>query len=456
MSIANLLSIARGALWAQQRALDVTGNNIANAATPGYSRQRVRLMTETPLSRLPIEFVPRGVGIDGYERIRDQFLDARYRRESGTLAWYSNMRDGLAAVESVLGEPSDTGLASSLDAFWSGWADVANSPSDPASRIVLRQRGQFLAGTLNRFNEQLDQIRDQTAGRLGAVVSQVNAITGRLAELNSGIASAGGTGAASPESLDERDRLLDELAALVPVNTVLRSNGTVAVTSGEFLLVDGVQSTPLQLDRDAAGGYVVVAQGSTTALGATSGKLGALLAFLDQGVADARGRLDALAASLVEQVNALHEAGVTATGVTGQAFFEVGGVTAGTISVAAEIENSTDAIAAGASAAPGDGAIAQSLATLRDAVIPALGDGTFSDFYTALVTDVGAAVREAGDSVAAHDVLVAGIDGQRAEVSGVSIDEEMINLITFQQAYAAAARLVTVADELMQDLLRMV
>lgn len=453
MSISSLLGIARSALSAQQRAVDVAGHNIANASTEGYTRQRLRLIPARPL-RHPEGFLGRGVRVDGVERARSEFLDATFRRESGALAQFSTLSQSLASVEDVLGEPSDFGLAASMDAFLSAWGDLSNNPLNGATRAVVRSQGRQLTDQFNRMSNRLDAIHGQTFESLRSDINDVNRMIVRIADLNRQIVTAGGGGGNAPDLLDERDLVLDKLAELLPVQIVENEAGSVRVFGGDALLVDGNFIRPLAVTSTNSGAVAITADLLT--LKTTSGRLAAHLDLLNSAISIVRDQLDTLAAAVVSEVNTLHNGGATLGGAPAGDFFSATGVTAGSIVLAIKIDQSADNIAAGTGSGPGDGSVALNMAALRDVTLSSLGGLTMGGFYTSVVATLGQEVREADGFARAQDALVANAKTRRASMSDVSIDEELVSIIMHQQAFAAAARLVAVADEMIREVLRMV
>ena len=164
MSIGSILSIARKAISAHQAAMQTVSQNIANAQVEGYSRQRAQINTSAP-QRFSFYSIGTGVQVDGISRMRDQLLDASYRRESGSRESFSMRSDLLQEVEAVLGEPSDTGLANMLDEFWNSWSDLSNNPGNAAAQAVVRQRGQQVAYTLNSYVTRVDEVSNRSRDR---------------------------------------------------------------------------------------------------------------------------------------------------------------------------------------------------------------------------------------------------------------------------------------------------
>ena len=453
MSLSSFLSIARSALLAQQRAMDVTGHNVANAQTPGYSRQRLTTTAAEPLWSA-WGTIGRGVSTGSVTRVRDTFLDGNYRRESGSLGTATTLNSFLSQVEGALGEPSDTGVAAALDGMFKGFGDLANDPTNGATRDIVRQSATRLTQLLHSLDSRIVQAQSDAVERLRADVDQVNSLSGRIAALNAQILAAGGPDHSAPDLEDQRDTLVDQLSGLVGVNVVTHDDGTVGVIAGDALIVDAGAAQTLVV-RQVGAGYGVGLASATDVIDPQSGSLKALTDLASTVLPGLRGQLDAFTASLVTEVNAVHRSGFTLAGVGGTDFFDPASLTAGTITLAADVQASSGAIAASATGAPGDGAIALQLAGLGSKAVSALGGRTLREFYTQVSQVVGAGVSNSQVDADTAQTLVDNADSQRTSVSGVSLDEEMVALIAQQQAYGAAARLVNVADTMMQQLLAM-
>lgn len=455
MSLTSLLSIARSALLTQQKAIDVTGHNIANANTPGYSRQRLMLQPAAPL-QTGIGQLGRGVTAASLERFRDQYLEAGYRRENGDLGRFTSQNDVLSEVERAFGEPSDTGLGAGLDQLFAAFGDLANDPTSSSARALARHAGASLARSFQDADRRITEAATLVQGKLAGAVSDINEIARQVAQLNAQL-QGNSTGAReAPDLKDQRDALVDRLSSLAGIRVIPRDNGTIGVLVGDVLLVDGTQAASLELRDQGNGVFAVGIPGSGRALTFQSGEVAALTELSATTLPALRAQLDALARSVVTEVNALHAAGRTLTGATGVNFFDPTGLTAASMHVSLDVQRSTDNIAAGASGAPGDNAVALSIAALRTSGVASFGGRTLGESYQRLVADLGAQVRDASRQQTAQDVLVSQAEALRRSVSGVSIDEEMTSLISQQNAYSAAARLVSVADEMMRDVLAMV
>jgi flagellar hook-associated protein 1 len=435
MSLSSLLSIARSALLTQRRAMEVTANNVANAQTPGYSRQRLELRAQNPLNT-PEGYIGRGVTSGTVQRARDLFYDGTFRREAGLFSQSSTLEYGLRQIEDSIGEPSDTGISAALDRFFHAFSDLSNDPASPAARDLVCQAGARLAAQLNHLDSRLSTTTADTLSRLEAETAQANQLLRQIADLNQDILSSGGAGAS--DLMDRRDLAIDQLSALVSVRVVKHDDGTVTVMGEEANLVDRVIPAQIRLDGTSPDMRLVDAGGAS--LGRVGGSLGAGLELVNTRIPAVRAQLDQLAAALVGEVNSIHRSGYTASGATNTDFFDPTRTTAAGIQLTSALRASSMA--------------ALRLAQLGDTALAGLGQRSFRDFFSGVASSVGLAVSGARSDAEVQQALMDQADLQRAAVSGVSVDEEMVSLMAQQQAYGAAAKIITMADEMMRTLLQ--
>jgi flagellar hook-associated protein 1 FlgK len=457
MSIGSILNMARSGMNAQQTAVQVASQNISNATTEGYSKQRVELATALP-TVFPYGSVGTGVDIKTISRARDAMLDTTYRTDSSSQSRAETTSAALREIQSVFGEPSDSGLAASLDAFWSAWNDLASDPTNSAAKSVVRSAGDNVASTLNRFARQLDQVDQNNRESMNADVGRLNALSQQVAGFNKQIVTAESNGNTAPDLRDARDRLLDEMSQLTGGQIVERSSGAVAVYVGGRMLVDGATANPIQMNDGQP--PTISFAGSAVPLDGIGGSLGAKIDVSANRVPAVLAQLDAIASSLVQNVNAAHNGGKTYSGnppVGGVAgnFFEVTTpapagtdpyLTARGIRLASTLASAADVSASGAAATgPGNNATASTIAALRDS--------TIGNDFQSLIGSLATSARQADDDAAVQKTLAANASARRESVSGVSTDEELISVIQHQHAYQAAARLVSVVDDMTQTLI---
>ncbi len=472
-SLGSILSIARGAMSAQQTIIQTAGHNIANVETPGYSRQRVELTPAVP-EQFRYGSVGTGVTISNITQARDTMLDASFRAESGSASSSQLRQDLLGSVEGVLGEPSDTGLAAAMDAFWSSWSDLQAQPTSSAARSVVQQRGQQVASMLNGFDTRLDDIAHQTSVRLGSTVDRINALSDQIAALNGRIVASEFGGTQAGDLRDQRNLALDELSTLATTNVIANPDGSVMVHLGTNNLVDGTTARHVKTVTTTSGDVAMQMTSGTEPMLPVGGSAQVMMDFMNRDVKDVRGQLDALANGLVTSVNAIHNTGELyppngAAPVAAGDFFDPAHVSAADIRLSAGVAASAANIAAGAAAGvnapgPGNNEIALAMAKLRDAAaqvtyVDKLGQtqsGSFTSFYNDVNSHLGTQVTNAASDADVHSTLASQADTRRQSVSGVNLDEELTTLMRAQQAYAAAAKVVSTASDMMDTLIKMV
>jgi len=308
------------------------------------------------------------------------------------------------------------------------------------------------------LSTSVDGVRQEVENRFEVAVDKASALSEEIANLNQQIVSTEGDGTTAGDLRDTRNRALDELASLLPIQVVERSNGSVGVTASGISIVDGAASLALET-RSSGGVWGVAVQGRPGLLQESGGTIGGLLDVLNTDVPATRRSLDDLAAALVGEVNTLHATGTNAAGTTGADFFDASGSTASSIALDGAVSADADVIAAGTPDASGNfraGAndVALAIGALRDADVASLGH-TMGEQFQGLVSDIGLAVRSSTDKAAVHRSLSDQADARRLSTSGVSVDEELVSMIQFQTAYQAAARVVTAADEMLRTLIAM-
>jgi len=447
------LELLRRALAAQQRAMDVIGHNIANVNTRGYTRQEVVLSSQPPpgsLSRFGTTLlVGGGVRLASIRQARDAFLDRQLRSAQQNSAEWKARADFWSQVEAVFPEPSDVGLGELLARFWNAWQEVSLNPESLGARTSLAQQAQMLADALRQSAERLLELRRHLDAVATGHVQRINQISRELANLNTQISRLELSGQRALDLRDHRERLLAELEELADVTYTETETGELLVyLQGRELVGPGGRSTEIRVEPPPPGGVHRFRWPDGEDLGVRRGTLAAVLQARDTEVAALQERLDTLARNLIERVNDLHDDGFDLDGLPGGVFFE--GSDARTIRLAEVIREDPRRIAASeAPAEPGNGNIALRVAQLR-------GRDDLDGLYRMLVTEVGVRAQEASRQVAYQDLLTDQLRLRREEVSGVSLDEEMTNMLRSQHAYEAAARMVRAVDEMIQTLLGMV
>jgi len=451
-----LLSIGAGALLSQQRAISVTGNNIANVNTPGYSRQRLNMETNLPVDS-PVGLVGFGVQTTTVERVYDRFLGVQVNNESANLGRWEAQKGSLERVEVVFDESGGYGLNQALSDFWNSWQDLSMNPSGTVERSVVAAKSQALADTIRQKYADLEQSQADIDAAVRSGIEDINRLTAEIADLNRKIASteSGGTVNAN-DYRDSRDLALKQLSEIIGINSFEDSDGQVVVSvgSGRTLVESGNNYALTPTDPPGHVGIEWPGTALPITSEITSGKMAGWLQARDTKIAGYMSRLDDLAQTLSTEVNAQHAAGYGLIGSHGDDLFSGSGAV--DMAVNSVILNDYNRIAAAsaAGAVPGDARNAAAIAELRTALT--MSGGTFDDAANDLVSQVGHDVQEAKTYQSHQTDMLAYLDNYRESVSGVNLDEEMVNLVKYQAAYNAAAKMITMGDDMLSTLMNMI
>lgn len=371
MSIQSL-QVALRSLAAQQTATDVLNHNIANANTPGYSRQRVNFvasppyMVSTMAQGISKHQVGGGVEVASIERLHDMFVDAQLRAETRSLAEAEVRQATYDKLQIIFREPSDSSLAADLDRFWGAWHDLSGNPGDRAAQAAVLEQGLQVAGLFNQSYRQVAAARDDMATLASLKVTEANSIAQQLAALNSQIQRAQLTGARANDLLDRRDLLLDQLSGLLAVRAVFNKDETVALFVDGQELVNGPSTRALKSSVDASFVLRLEWADKPGDVNPGGGSLSGALTSANTALPGRLAQLNTLAAQLRDEVNAIHTTGFKLNGSAGGPFFAGSG--AGDLRVDTAIQADVGAIAAaGQPGAPGDNAVALAIAQLGHA-----------------------------------------------------------------------------------------
>ena len=459
--IFGILNIGKGALIAQQRAIDVNAHNIANANTEGYCRQRVNFSTQPPINFSPGQ-MGTGVKAAEIERIYDRFISLQLSQVNQALGQGEAEKSGLQEVEMIFDESSGYGLSRALSDFWNAWQDLANEPAGEGERIVLIAKTKVLTNTFNRIASQLTGLQKDMDVNIKGTVEEINLIARQVADLNQQISAAEVGNQNANDFRDQRDLLLKQLSFLIGARYFETDTGkvTVLVGGGRPLVEDGL-TWELSTETNGAGHQDVVwvdRDGNKVNLNAEieGGKVKGWLEVRDSYVSRYLNQLDTLANGLITEVNNLHQVGFGLNGSTGNIFFE--GSSAFDIQLSSQIEADPNLIAASETldGIPGDNRNALAIAELQNQLIFSGGRATFDDYYNSLIGKTGTESKEAQTNYEHSSAMIAQLERYRDSVSGVSLDEEMVNLVKFQHAYDAAAKLISTIDELLDTVISMV
>jgi len=426
-------------LLAQQRMLDTTGHNIANASTQGYSRQEATLSASTAL-QLTVSgkanatgaHLGTGVDVQGFRRVRDQFLDSQFRAQNTNVSEWNAKTSSLDSAELSLAEPGENGINQALAKFWNAWSDVVKTPDAEAAKQALVQRANGLTDSIHSVRSQMvaaQQGAQAQYDNLAGPGGEIAKVASELADLNNTIAKSVTNGDMPNDLMDRRDLLLDQLSGYGQVSVENLASGSTNVSF---------------VDRDSGITYPIVTDNQADWAGPPAGdwnpggQLGGLLSVAKTpgGMIDGYlGQIDSFTKTLADTVNSVYQGN----------FFSYGSPEGETIAVNSAIQAAPISIRAGSGDA-GSNDIAVAVSQLR-------GNPSIDGVYKAFVAKVGGDLDESERMQANAQVLTDSVENRRQSVQGVSMDEEMSNLVRFQRAYQASARAMSTMDEMLDVLI---
>lgn len=450
------ISTMSSALRAYQAELNTTGDNIANSETAGYHR-RTATLQQAPSTSVTLGAtvtVGNGVSVSSVSRVRDMFLAGARSSAESKLGRQQTALAGAGGVQSAMMEPSD-GISAAYDAFNSSWTALAASPGDATVKADVQQAGRTLAMKFNAVGRGLEAQKADNATSTKEILGKIDAATAKIASLNTDIARASAEGGTPNDLLDQRDQAVQDLAGLADI-TATGGNGNVTISLNGLPLVTPSGATTISDKYNATTGRIVEGASSFAVNG------GSLAGTFDtaQTIASTSAKLDAFADTLRSGVNALYTTGKLADGTTGGAFFAeptAPSTTTGALDLRLSDAVAADprAIASGTSGLSGDGTLAAQIADLATAKVAGLGNQSLSTYYAGVVSGVGQGVSTLQASVDTQNAVVTQIDAQVSSTSGVSMDDEMANMLRFQRAYQAAAKALTTFDSMMGTVIDM-
>lgn len=523
------LETARRGMYTQQGALYTTGHNISNANTPGYTRQRVNFEQTSPYPAAAMNRpempgqMGTGVQAGSIQRIRESFLDVQYRGENNKLGYWETRAESFGKMEEILNEPSDSGLAKTMDMFWQSLQDLAVNPTNPGARSVVRQRGIAVAETFNYLHNSLSSVQRDLKNEIDVTEKEINSLTFQISKINEQISDVEPHGYLPNDLYDERDRLIDQLSSLanIKVDYVSSGGNSLAIAEGSAvikmvndtgselgILVSQVGYNKVEVNYNGADSSVnTISIGGVPRDFATMNSSGKLKAVIESygyekggkatGLyADMLTELDNLAYTFATEFNKQHEFGVSPNEmkvdpITNQVgdnqaisfFAEDGGGLIGNrkgfasrIDISTQIKESLDNIATAGGGDPyvdtpkdpetvnaGDSSNVLALANLLNKDFNyrniTNSDGTplelsnFRNHYEGVIGGMAVLSQESVRLTQNNSSLRQAVDEKRKATSSVSLDEEMTNMVQFQHAYNASARMISLTDELLDKII---
>ncbi len=456
MGLAAALNSGRSSLQTNQKAIEITGLNIANVNTEGYSRQTPN-MTPYPALAFGDFFIGTGVTVGSVERSHDVFLDGQIKDKSADVGLESSMANPLAELERVL-NIDDGSLSDEFDQFFDAWRQLSTNPGGEVERQQVLQRGELIGDAFANIYNETQQVVKNINNTIVSKIDGVNLAVDEIAQLNNRISSLELSGQDANSDRDRRDYLLKNLAESIGATSFETSTGTVSVQLGNGMpLVEGNEATHIAAVYNGTDVNLQLEYGTAnidlerTAMG---GEFRGLYEVRDVVIPDAVNRLDQLAYTFATEVNAMHQAGTDLNGNPGQDFFvQPAAVTDAAASLTMNITMTAE-IAAGTSAAHGDNTNSLAILQLEQQQFAALGgNDTFVSYYGKIVSTVGVEAARNNQARQGYEDSLIQLQNLRDGIDGVSLEDEMINLMQYQKGFEASAKFLSTIDEMMGTLL---
>ena len=469
MPIVNVFNTGYSGLTAARSGMATSGHNVANASTEGFSRQRV--VTESVESGnkgKSAYSVGQGTRVARVERLNDVYLEKQIRNGQRELAHHEEKEMGLRQIEDIFNEMNGDGVNRLMTRFFNDFRKLSNEPESRAVREALRESTQAMSNNFRAMRGQLEDVRKHLDARVDAYVGEANALAGQVAELNKRITVTTPLGGTPNDLMDKRDLALKKLASLIDINAQTDAHNSVSIDmrgagsllSDEMVRPLSVERSPADENGKADGSLSIHSEGSI--LGSIThqlrgGKIGALIELRDKTVTNIVERLDDMAFSMVNAVNDVHSQGATMGGATGVNFFnplESKENASENIGLSEEVTaDVNNIVTANQANSPGDNRVAVSISKLQNEKLLGDGHASLDEWYNSIVSDVGVASSKNKFSLNQQKDIVTQMGKMRDQVSGVSIDEESANLMQFQHAFEASAKVIQVAEEMLKTVL---
>ncbi len=461
MALTSILFTARDALAAQSYGVSVTSQNITNANTEGYVRREAVLQT-----RIHGSATYGSVEIEGLRRASDAFLEGQHFSSLGKSEASAERDAQLSVLEAVFNDLAGAGIGSALDSINRSFQQLSVDPSDTIAREdVLASLGEFVS-RVHETGETLASQRTEIFNHMQNLVSEMNEYADEIASLNKQIQIAEAQGETAADLRDRRGLVLLQLAPIVNINVVEHDNGSILVQASGATLVDGAEARQFDLDIASSGDARLLARRtdgsfSDVTRGLTGGALEGLKVVRDDDITQIQNQLDEYVYDFATALNTQHATGFGLDASTGSDLFDLNlaglppSGAAQTITISADVFGQPEKIAAADSLAttPGSGENAKALTQIFDQAVTFSSSRTPSEGYSDLVGNLGLRRANAKRENEVHEAMAAQFQQLNESVSGVSLDEEMVALTRYQRAYQAASRVLTTADELLQELL---
>jgi len=452
MALSSIFDIAKSSLFTHQQALSVTSTNLANANNPAYSRQVVMFGTTPPNSRANFSFGS-GVKISDVMRIRNQVTDNQIRTNNQNYYAADKKSQMLKQVESMFSEPSEFGLSNLITSFFNSWDELAVDPLSASLRTNVVQSAQNISEKIGSIYKGISQTKIDVKNEAKNTVDAVNNLLEEIHTVNKQIYQATVVNHYANDLLDKRESLIDQLSQYVSINVSYDQNNVANISIGGMFAVDGLHHMKFELTQDDDK-LTLMSTDKAASASLQGGELKSLLDLFNNDLPDQLNTLTDFATALMDSVNSVHEQGYTVTdpSTNGVSFFE--SFNNGVLSINKDILDDSDNIAISADGQSGDNQIALQLADLQNSEI--FDGNTLSVGYSEFITNVANEINLQDQNAESYSLVLDQLNNQKTEYSGVSTDEEMVHVMQYQKSYDAAAKLISIADQLLETIINMV
>ncbi len=452
MSVSDLLNISSSALSAYQSALNVTSNNIANSSNPNYSRQIVQL-SSAGSQQLGGNYFGLGVDLASVQRATYNLTNQQIVSNNSLYSNNNTANGLLTQVQNLFGEPSNTGLSSLTTSFFNAWQALSVTPNDVTLRNNVVQAAQSMSNQITSINQGIQTINQSISSQLSGQVNQINSDLKQIHDLNLQIVTAQASGGSPNDLLDTRDSVINDLSNLVNINVSYDSNNSANISIGGTFAADAGSYTQFQV-KNSNGALNIVGTNNGPTLNVSGGSVFALQNMYNNVIPGYQSSFDSYVNRIMTSVNNLMSTGYTLDNPpeTNVKFFQ--SYSNGTLTINPQVVDNPNKIAVSSDSTNGNGNVAVQIAT---AINTKNSSGTtLQDDYSTLITKIATDTQNSGNLADSYNTMLQQLQNQKSSTSGVSTDEELTNVIQYQNAYNAAAKLVSIANEMLQTLINAV
>ncbi len=452
MALSRLFDISRRSMATYQRSMDVASNNIANAGNADYTRQRAIISTEKTQQFAGITWGS-GVKMDDIERIRSSLTENQIISNNQRHSFNEKSSVLLRQVEDIYSEPSELGISNLMGQFFSSWSELSANPTSSALRGNVVYSAQNLAAKVEEINEGFQIVKTSIYYEFNDKVREINNTLKSIQSINRQISESKAIGNNANDLMDKRDIFVNDLSKMVNISVNYESDETVNISIGGVFAVDKGNWTEFEA-HSSEGELSMVSKNGGSKARLTKGEMGALIDTFSNKIPGYKEKLDSIISQLVTSVNNIHNTGMNLEDPPqpGFDFFEE--YTGGKLEIKDEIKNDYNKIAVSADGTSGNGDIAIKIFEIAEENI--LNGAKLGDVYSTLISEVGSDKQNADRMEEAGSMVLQQLHNQKDSFSAVSVDEEMLDVIKFQKAYEASAKLIQMADEMLQTLMQVV